>query len=361
MFVVRHGARQDKDGAGSMTEYTSKCEPHHEHDTPLSIKGEGQALRTGEFIRQCLGANVLATKNILMVSSPLRRCLQTTNGIRRGLLGTASATNENSVPETTTAGGSSRVRLMTDATPSPYCHLQVCTGFYELFVENLFPAAPRHIITPTLDVSRCDGRWEERDGGGQEWESDQELFQSVAVDDQVRILERYPETKPQSTSRSVDAFQEALRMCSSTHATGHARDYEVLIIVAHQFNCHVIASKVVETVARHREMNAVDGDQPRSPAAARGGKGRHIDWKKEARRLLAEIDVDREEDDCDEDSVVNGRGKIPLQQEAAILDFDVCSVSLFEFDDKTSNDSNAGGVPTHVRLVAYKSHLDDTV
>lgn len=89
VFIVRHGEREDhKDKSFSLR--TSRP-----HDPPLTDNGVGMAEALGTYLRTHYG---LEPSSVVVLSSPLLRCVQTAAGIIRGLRGeppsSAGATKE---------------------------------------------------------------------------------------------------------------------------------------------------------------------------------------------------------------------------------------------------------------------------
>lgn len=99
VFVVRHGERVDKVdldwGRGAA----------RPHDPPLTPKGESMARALGQYLR---AARLLDSSTVVILSSPLTRCVQTSHYIVEGLCGsstpaaasdmTLSKSDKNSVP-----------------------------------------------------------------------------------------------------------------------------------------------------------------------------------------------------------------------------------------------------------------------
>jgi broad specificity phosphatase PhoE len=167
VIIVRHAARQDRDGAGSSRAYVAECPPGHAHDSPLSSAGRAQAARLAGYIvhvlngfhhhwRSCSDAPVqkpdvehaddmeksaagstTTTKTKMMqvrlASSPLVRCVETAAAIFRKVYGcTASEVAE---AESNTA-----------QSPSILLH----EGLYEFYCQGLFPEKPTYFASPML-------------------------------------------------------------------------------------------------------------------------------------------------------------------------------------------------------------------
>ena len=84
LILVRHGERLDDSNRVSPEERKA-TKMLNELDTPLSINGKVMAVETGQHIKAFLNENGHRDYNVKMISSPYVRCLQTAEGIFRGM------------------------------------------------------------------------------------------------------------------------------------------------------------------------------------------------------------------------------------------------------------------------------------
>jgi len=86
LILIRHGERLDNYCNVSDEERkATKVENHL--DIPLSQQGKRQAFETGEHLRKLLKDKGIETgANVKLLSSPYLRCLQTSEGVLRGLV-----------------------------------------------------------------------------------------------------------------------------------------------------------------------------------------------------------------------------------------------------------------------------------
>ncbi|CAD8081190.1 unnamed protein product [Paramecium primaurelia] len=73
LFLIRHGERADDSTNAEKQRIILSFDPH------LSINGESQAKKTGKYIRNIL--KLQSIENIILVTSPYLRCVQTIIGI----------------------------------------------------------------------------------------------------------------------------------------------------------------------------------------------------------------------------------------------------------------------------------------
>lgn len=83
LFIIRHGERVDH------VDSTWPATAPFPHDPPLTQRGYEQAIRTGKQIHSHLSEKIFSAKeasqSVFLLSSPLLRCLQTSQGILAGL------------------------------------------------------------------------------------------------------------------------------------------------------------------------------------------------------------------------------------------------------------------------------------
>jgi len=76
IVIVRHGDRLDRE----QKEWAYGAP--RPHDTPLSEKGKGAAFALGDYLRS---ARMVSPTEVVILSSPLVRCVETSHGIAEGL------------------------------------------------------------------------------------------------------------------------------------------------------------------------------------------------------------------------------------------------------------------------------------
>ena len=79
MALIRHGERVDRCPEENKFEYDNKIDP------PLSKVGVGQGIEAGHVLTKYFEEHSMEFDDIVILSSPFTRCLQTANGIAKGL------------------------------------------------------------------------------------------------------------------------------------------------------------------------------------------------------------------------------------------------------------------------------------
>lgn len=296
VLIVRHGARADRQGLGSGRSWTENCEASHSHDAPLTEEGEAQALRTGALaarICQHIGA-----KAAHIFSSPLRRCVQTSRGIRCAI---ASATEHAAVRP-----------------------VQVVPQLYELMTSELFPTKPPFVLSPTLVDDPSVVLWD--------------------ADAGAVLLSQWPETKAQSTARTLSAVTQLL-----DRHVGSAEVPSLVVFVAHQFSCRVATSLLLTKMAAAATCAWV-GDTA----------AKYCDWRKQGRSLMS-VSRERRCGFCRTSE--EGQGQCPLtEDESFSTDFGLCSVTAFSWEGPVAFAESCPGTtlgPSAVWFVGRTGHLGD--
>jgi hypothetical protein len=173
----------------------------------------------------------------------------------------------------------------------------VDSGLYELFTRELFPEKPNFVISP--------------------------LEPLIPLIDRYDLLTRWPETKANSTSRTLESLQ------FHTSQIGSSPETTAIVFVAHQFTCKTLAVHLLRTTEHGHRLT-------------------HNDWKRTASQMLQE-------------AAHHDFGPSLQVQLPDCLSFEVGSVTVFMQNSSMSfatDENEASETPLSLRLISYIDHLN---
>lgn len=351
VFVVRHGARADKQGKGSTTEYRESCAPGHEYDPPLTPFGREQAYETGKEIARLCGigkdyssqskAPLKVRRIRTLVSSPFIRCVETATALSLALNDAAAATTSSS--SSSTASSASSVPQQIDLDP----------GLSEWLGKDLFPTKPRHLhshLVPDYVRQTVEQLSGGSGGGAQAVDPSSRTPKLARVADsdsaEVTLLASWPEGKPEATTRNAAASSRAVtaalvmddKSTPSTAAidTAAADDNEsgldlpeadAVILVTHQYGAHSIVSDMINSYLRLEAEKKEASEREEGSAMKKSNKNIRYNFKKEgvAQAQLAAA--------SDEGLCCFGKTSADLCGGSFPVDFALANLSVLVVDD----------------------------
>lgn len=302
LLLVRHGHRADRQGDGSQCKWREECPKGYTYDPWLSPQGRSEASLTGTFIGKQIvsAAPNRAFTSISIVSSPMTRCIETALLIHQSIAATLKDNDDESL-----------LRQMP-------CSIVAHEGFFELFTAELFPTPPSHVISQSArDMCEAAGV--------------QLVPSSINTED---FLSCWPETKSQSLARVIGSLQrlgDLLCHDGASEQKGPVKRRSLVIVVTHQFGCSAISNFLVKEKMRL--------DIPSEAQRAPSRNAKKVDWKAYGNLLLAST---LQNDCCS-----------PLQRDVKVMDFDVCSLSMFSWRHSLL----LQGPFDELRLLSYRDHL----